>query len=63
MYDKWLIYGCIILAFIMVLCIVSYIFWHKGFNRGYEEGRAITIRQKRRQRNRNRRIGVYNERH
>jgi len=63
MYDKWFFYGCIFLALIAWTCIISCIFWHKGFNRGYEEGRTVTIRQNRRRRNRNRRIGVYNERH
>lgn len=38
MYNPWIVYGGIILGTIVYTAIVGYIFWHIGFNRGYDQG-------------------------
>ena len=50
MYNPWLIYGGIVLGMIIYTAIVSYIFLHIGFNRGYEIGVYETKRSFRKNR-------------
>ncbi len=44
MYNPWLVYGGIAFGIIVYTTIVSYIFWHVGFNRGYDRGVYKTIK-------------------
>ena len=45
MNDTWLFYGGLTLIVVIYTLLLIMIFWRIGFNRGYDEGKAVTRRE------------------
>lgn len=50
MSDRWFFYGGIITIILVYTMLLINIFWHIGYNHGYNDGRVIARRENRQKR-------------